>query len=816
MKVTVFQSTKTNGKVPYSPTGDKKFIFETFNVDNINDVFFHLTSNFFLNIPLTKSTKYPHLRQRESLESYFVDKLEWVTIDLDEIEKMSDREMCVNWFRENKYEVILAESRNPLNIKGILKVDNLTPRQTKESLREIKEFLPCKVDLSVCHYASYQAPITKSEILYRGTGKPLGPPKNTLTEKVNNVIKIPKNIQDICKKIFQEKGFVFHEDGKVSHFSEKKTPKGFSWTENSPFRMMHWNTDRIVDIWQEVVKTKEYKEFKKQSAEQEILSVMPSMSKQMKSGSNTPCINKRFLNNERETVKRFLDTYKILKIQSPMGTAKSTVIDEVITQSTNRGLRVLLVTNRVSLADDIVMKYKNIKHYQHTELDDENAKYQIGDNLVCQVNSLWRYSLKYFDVVIIDETTSLLFQLLSLEKNTKNIVTKLFATKHKKVVLADAFLFDDLVNLFGDSIISIENNYRDDVNIMLYNQLDRWALEILNQAKDGVVTVSAGSTKILKSLELILQNNNISYFTVSSETSKNERELVYKEFQKKNPVWRVIMYSPTITVGLSILAESDHHFHLDRGNSMDVISSIQMTKRNRNAKNIHLFLDERQKFEPSSIERIESELLEFSQEDEDGDVIGISDVGRKFAKVKEIFNILENRHMISFNELLKYQFKMNTVHIQDRVTPFMHKIGKLVNKNQIQSNNDLFQKYKEMTPEEISDIEYQLFNRTKEEEKLQYFNMLMSDETLNLPKEQMYLLVEEEIRTPGIIECYKNNLIKNIVSSNNNYSFNLKSFKMFKQRGIDLVEYGYKKDKNVYRLNETLVKLHKLNNHEIN
>ena len=71
------------------------------------------------------------------------------------------------------------------------------------------------------------------------------------------------------------------------------------------------------------------------------------------------------------------------------------------------------------------------------------------------------------------------------------------------------------------------------------------------------------------------------------------------------------MYSPTITVGISILADSKHHFHLDRGNSMDVVSSIQMIKRNRQAENIHLFLDERQKYQATNIERIENELLDF-------------------------------------------------------------------------------------------------------------------------------------------------------------------------------------------------------------
>lgn len=801
MKVTVFQSTKTNGKVPYSPTRDKKFMFETFDVEDINSIFFYLTSNFFLNIPLTKSTKLPHLRRRENLESYFVDKLEWITIDLDEIAKMSDREICVNWFRKENFEVILAESRNPLNIKGIIKVDNLTPKEVKASLKEIQEFLPCKVDLSVCHYASYQAPILKNEVLYRGTGKPLRAPKQQIEAPIIIPVEIPTNIQDICRNIFETKGYVFYPDGRCSHFTEKKTPKGFSWSPKNPFKMMHWNPDRVDDIWAEVIKTKEYRDFNKENAKKDIISLMPKLAESD--------INRRFLGKEQKIVAAFLDRYKILKIQSPMGTAKSTVIDEVLNQSKQRELRVLLITNRISLADDIVMKYDNIKHYQHMELDGLDAKYQIGDNLVCQVNSLWKYSLKYFDIVIIDETTSLLFQLLSLEKNTKNIITKLFATKHKKIVLADAFLFDPLVKLFGESVISINNNYRDKVELKLYSQVDRWAKEIITKSKEGVITVSAGSTKILKSLELIFKNIGVSYFTVSSETTRNEKELVYKEFQKPNPKWQVIMYSPTITVGISILADSKHHFHLDRGNSMDVVSSIQMIKRNRNASCIHLYLDERQKFNPTNIERIEANLIDFSEEDDDGDILGISDVGHKFAQVHKIFNTLENRHKVSFLSLLRYQFDVN-IKIQDeKIKPFMGKIGKLVVKKQIKHNLNLFEEYKKMSPEEISDLEYQIFNQTKDEEKLNNFNVLMNDETLNLSKEDITLLIQEEIRLPGIIECYKNTLTKNIVSSDNRYSYSLKSYKLFLTRGINLLEYGYTKEKNLYRLNKVIQKLSK-------
>ena len=67
--------------------------------------------------------------------------------------------------------------------------------------------------------------------------------------------------------------------------------------------------------------------------------------------------------------------------------------------------------------------------------------------------------------------------------------------------------------------------------------------------------------------------------------------LVYDLFSKKDhDKFQVVIYSPTLTVGVSNLNNVVHHFHYDSGNSCDVISSIQMIKRSRYAKYIHLYL----------------------------------------------------------------------------------------------------------------------------------------------------------------------------------------------------------------------------------
>ena len=118
-------------------------------------------------------------------------------------------------------------------------------------------------------------------------------------------------------------------------------------------------------------------------------------------------VQEKYLDSNKSLVKEFLNSEEnILKILSPMGTGKTNIIRSFLEEE---NLRILFITNRVSLGLEFKERFEkyNIKFY----LDRD---YKVGDSLICQYDSIWRYNLKEFDIVIIDEFMSILMHSLSL------------------------------------------------------------------------------------------------------------------------------------------------------------------------------------------------------------------------------------------------------------------------------------------------------------------------------------------------------------------------------------------------------------------
>ena len=178
----------------------------------------------------------------------------------------------------------------------------------------------------------------------------------------------------------------------------------------------------------------------------------------------------------------------LLVLQSPMGTAKSTIIERIIHQSRKNGLRILFLTNRISLADDISDKYDGIKHYLGTDIE-ENS-YTPGDDLVVQIDSLHKFSTKLFDVIIMDEAATTLFHMLTLSENKVKVAKQIFSftRNKKKIVLADAFLFQPMIDIFkSNSKVDLINEYRDDVSLEIYEQKDAFINDLIESAKRGAL-----------------------------------------------------------------------------------------------------------------------------------------------------------------------------------------------------------------------------------------------------------------------------------------------------------------------------------------
>ena len=161
-------------------------------------------------------------------------------------------------------------------------------------------------------------------------------------------------------------------------------------------------------------------------------------------------INEEFITNDNldNIVYDFIENKKRLYIQSPMGTGKTIIVKEIL----KKHKKVLIITNRVSLAQEFKERYKkyNIQFYKEN-FNKENS-------LIIQYDSLNKIDINNYDIFILDEFMSLLFHSLSLltPKALFNLAKLCLILETKKIVVLDAFL--GVIDL-NDSI-KIINDYR--------------------------------------------------------------------------------------------------------------------------------------------------------------------------------------------------------------------------------------------------------------------------------------------------------------------------------------------------------------------
>lgn len=688
MRITTFQS-ESKSKIPISPYNDGTFDFITYDTD-LENAYRLMCTNFILNLPL-KVDDFHSSRKKRDLESAFAKTFDYVVLDIDKIKSLEDRNKVLNYFRE--YTCILGESRSydgieNFNLKGILQTEDLDYHTLRLAISKIHADLQdvCDVDECVTRYTTLNAPIKKFNVLmhssgsvYRYTYTHVG--SHNLTSMNVNIADIQnvtydnsKSVDELCLCIFQDMGFkAISNSGDAvyfSHPSEKKTIGGFFWFKNSPFIMHHFNPSRNVNIYEHVKKLQIYKDLLKKEINYQKQFEYPEVC------TNVINVDERYLKVTPEintAINNFLyGSDGVFKIKSPMGTAKSTIISCIIKKSLDMDARVLVLSNRRSTANDFYQKYsKNgLKLYS-------KDKYKIGDSLICQYDSLWKYNIRFFDVVILDEFMSLLLHSRSALNNCMFNISKFYGLFQKKLVIADAFL-TGYENVFLDhkkeNCYLLNNNYRDDTVVYQYNNFNNFVFNILKICKNNKCTISATSLNFIHGLKLLFKKYNIRTITLTADTSDNTKNLIYKEFEKfDNDKWDVLIYSPTLTVGVSNLNNVRYHFHYDTSTT-DTIGSLQMLKRSRNAKEIHLYVKSKTNYVKTTYDEIRDEYLSNATKsaemnclfelDNYGE-IRISNIGRKAILIDTFKNILEYNHLDAFRYLAKLHFKNDFIEIND-------------------------------------------------------------------------------------------------------------------------------------------------------
>lgn len=700
MKITAFNAIKDRNKVPKSPYDDNSFVFITKDVSTLKECFDIMSEEWILSNSLCIEEPLKSTRDKNALSQHRCPKSGVVTLDIDDIKSYTNMRDIITYFKSQPFNIILGKSKNwdgkkKFNLKGFIEVEFDTNwKNVKEFLSILNEFIGNKgnVDLSASSDVSLQAPLLRNEVLLlQESFEPVKYDYIDINRKFIEVKKESEFIQsfdtskliNICFDIYRRKGFsVVHSRNNETinwqHPSEVKSKGGYFTYITAPHIMHHHNKDKSFNIFNEIKETKEGKEFIK---EQTSYSLKKQFEKHKKTYHNELIVNKQLIEID-DRVKKFLTSFMengdVLKIKSAMGTGKSIMIDEIISQSRELSKRVLLVSNRVSVALDYSNKY-SIKTY----LSKGDEIWQPGEDLIVQLDSLFRYDLRDFDIVVLDEMVSLLFQTISALKDNMRPynAAKLFhILKSKKIVMADAFLsgYEDRFYT-KKNIYYFQNDYRDKIDVSYYSDKDTFAEDILKclgeKRDDETVTASIISNNALNTIYDICTEAGFKVFKLTSNTSEETKSYIYKLFEEdSHDKWDLLLFSPTLTVGVSNMNNCTHHFHYDEGKAADVISSLQMVKRTRRMKHLHLYLNERTLLEPTDSDTIDdlfkqniekyfknSANTSITVQLDDNGNFNLSPVGEFMNKITALYNQLENSHRMSFNVLLEEQFEYLSV-----------------------------------------------------------------------------------------------------------------------------------------------------------
>ena len=686
-KITIFHAKKTTNKTPLSPYDDNTFVFETYTAKSNLEMYSVLVSKFILNIPIIIDKPIRTFRRKVNLEQFYDKCITYFILDIDDVHSEDAKNKILDYFKD--YKVILGESKsyngiNNFNMKGILFTECIDFKNAKLALSVIHHDLKdlCTIDESVIRKASLNAPIMKNNIfLNNENGKKFKYIKQDAIEYINEIKQeyigknISFNIQDfenievdsiekLCLKVFQIMGFVAiknneNESITFKHPNEKKSPGGYFWFSSAPYTMHHGNSTKSINIFESVRKLPQAKELMKKDInyDDELL--------QFNTDTSVITVNEKYLEvtNEIESaVQNFIvGKNGLFSIRSPMGTGKSTIISHIIEECHEQDMRVLIITNRISVAEDFGRKY-NMKVYN-------KDKYTFGDSLICQFDSLWKYNVKYFDIIIMDEFISLMMHSRSNLNNSSLNIAKFFACFNKKIVIADAFLTgyeNFLLSNKKSNIFLLDNNYRDPTTLYSYNDYNHFVDSLVYHTQKHKITVSATSLNFIHGLQMLLTKKGLKVVTLTAGTPDSTKKLVYELFEKEeHDKWDVLIFSPTLTVGVSNLNKVNYHFHYDSSMSTDVISSIQMIKRTRKTKEIHMFIKDKINYLKTSYNDIRDEYMgnigrnieqNYLFNIDDYGEYKLSEVGKKAIKIDTFKNILEFNHKESMKWMLKYHF----------------------------------------------------------------------------------------------------------------------------------------------------------------
>jgi hypothetical protein len=768
-------------KIPYSPYEDGEFIFVNKSFKSLKEAFEFSKRNYTLStqLQLREPIKIP--RNKKSLNDYRAKEITNISLRFTEIEHKYIVDEIIDIFKSKGYAIIIGyansyDGKKNFDLQCIIKTSLPSDEKVlKNALLHIQSDIQdrCRVDISSANIITVQPPSNNNEILYCfENGKVLKDSGYT------NIISTKFNSNDIsdfaesCLEIFSQLGFNVSNGKKVGdgipffRRTENGTKRGYLFYMDNPIYMYHKNPKDKVSIYHQIKNTKDGKEFiKSRTKEHQKRELIKT--EDLKIYKKSEVINERYLDfkkhNKIKIVQEFLKSDRgVLRLKSAMGTAKSDGVQLCIEEAHKRGEKVIIVSNRISVAKDFLDKYGLILYQDPESLNNKQS-------LIVQYDSLHKYDISQYDVAIFDEYISLLLHHrsnLTTNSNINAIKFKLLSEK-KRVLIADAFLTGYDLNFFKErDIFLINNEYKDDITLYDYNHKEKFIMNFVRASKElktgEHMSASFTSLNMIKLAEYELRKAGVKVISLTSETAELTREIIYKKFKEEShDAFQVILFTPTLTVGVSNVNNVISHWHYDSSMGADVISSLQMIKRSRAAKEIHYFIQSRQNHFDTDIKSLndnaqrnisryyesKDKTLLVDMDYETGE-LKLTNLAKYINKIEVFYNILANNHANAFRLLLQYQFKNLPIIIEDSEPKYdiREKINNI--KNHIRERNmKILDEYSEVeyTEEELNYIKHKISKKTPEEQAILMMGLIQEKFSKKLSKPKLKELTKLEI-----------------------------------------------------------------------
>lgn len=344
---------------------------------------------------------------------------------------------------------------------------------------------------------------------------------------------------------------------------------------------------------------------------------------------NTLEIEQEYLirNNEDESFK-FIEEYKNnekcknLLIKSTYGTGKT----QLLLNMCGDNKRILYISYRITLTENICGTFKDLNFKSYIEDIDH-------DRVICQLDSILKIYNPIFDMVIIDESESILNHLSSSTiYDKKGIFNRLagICMCAKKVIALDGDISNRtkrFMNSINNETMYLKNSIKKDMKHFIYHKKEeKFAEKIKTDVESGknICIISMSEEYANKYYEIYKNKYKTVKYTGKSDDS------LKKMLCDVNNVWKnyqIIIFTPVIESGLDFNKDHfDKMYIILSGNSTSQRGLIQMMHRIRKIKEniVNCYLNNIQPYETTAGSYNFQEILTFY------DSTGLLNMNKKF------------------------------------------------------------------------------------------------------------------------------------------------------------------------------------------